>query len=301
MDADNQLPTASAHAQEDAADLQLSVQLKLGRCLIRLQHYERLLKTVIVHQEVAGSTAEQLEAHRTGRMQDVATKTLGHLVGQLTSTYITTEGMPSKDDAEPASVSLTSVFIRTTHRMEMSPEDYATTERRLRELVELRNELVHHLLERFDLSTLDGCRAASVFLDESYERVDEELARLRGWSETSDQARAHVAAILSSDDFQRVFAETMQSGHGQTLRGSAVVQLLQAAAIGHSTDGWANLAMAVASISSSAPEETPARYGCSSWRQLLDQSRQFEIRRASGVGPLIDRTWFRPRTRTVRE
>jgi hypothetical protein len=296
MDSERQPPTDAAPAHGAAAELQRSVQRKLGRCLIRLQQYERLLKTVIAHREVAGSTAEKVEAHRTGRMQDSATKTLGHLVGQLTSKYIAAEGTPADGDDEPDELSMTGVFIRTTHRIEMSPEDYATTERRLRELVDLRNELVHHFIERFDLWALDGGQAASEFLDASYARIDEDFIRLRGWADTADQARVLLAGFLASDEFQRVLVEDFQSGHGLPLPAGSVVELLRSAAITQATDGWANLEAAVATITTSAPDESPAKYGCSNWRHLLHASGQFEIRRIAGTGALLPRTLFRVRT-----
>jgi hypothetical protein len=53
----------------------------------------------------------------------------------------------------------------------MSPELHAQTKAGLAELVDLRNDLVHHLIENFDISDENGCRAASSHLDSCYEPV----------------------------------------------------------------------------------------------------------------------------------
>lgn len=44
-------------------------------------------------------------------------------------------------------------------------------------------------------------------------------------------------------------------------------------------DGWTVLNAAIAWQRQHAPEQTPKRYGCSSWRQVLHESGQFEVRK----------------------
>ena len=48
----------------------------------------------------------------------------------------------------------------------MSPERYAQTTAGLADLVAIRNDLVPHLIERFDISDENGCRAASSHLED---------------------------------------------------------------------------------------------------------------------------------------
>ena len=80
-------------ATTDIGDLQApqwEVQRLLGRCLLRIQQYERLMKAIVAHHDLSGPAAA-LEAIRAARMQDVATKTLGTLVGQLFGSYVVTD------------------------------------------------------------------------------------------------------------------------------------------------------------------------------------------------------------------
>nr|MBP7780280.1 hypothetical protein [Burkholderiaceae bacterium] len=68
------------------AALQREVQRKLGRCLIRIQQYEMLLKEMVAKREVSGFLGST-SAQRVESSSDAATKTLGQLVGELTGKY----------------------------------------------------------------------------------------------------------------------------------------------------------------------------------------------------------------------
>ncbi|BEP46225.1 hypothetical protein GmRootV15_68140 (plasmid) [Variovorax sp. V15] len=72
---------------EPVASLQREVQRKLGRCLLRLQQYERLVKALAVDFEIAGPS-DELEDIRCRRGEAVAKLTLGQLIKQLTGIYL---------------------------------------------------------------------------------------------------------------------------------------------------------------------------------------------------------------------
>ena len=55
---------------------QLDVQRWLGRCMLRLQQYERLMKTLLAHHELAGPV-DTLEAQQAANVEMVSDKTLG--------------------------------------------------------------------------------------------------------------------------------------------------------------------------------------------------------------------------------
>lgn len=59
---------------ESATELperQHEIQRLLGRCLLRLQQYERLLKAMVAHQQLAGPVAEleRIRAKRIAALQ----------------------------------------------------------------------------------------------------------------------------------------------------------------------------------------------------------------------------------------
>ena len=133
--------------------LQQDVQRLLGRCLLRLQQYERLMKAIVAHHEISGP-AHSLEAIRAARIEDAATKTLGTLVGQLFGSYVVTDGNggEERDDDLPGDV----ISFRTRVQLSLSAQDYANTQADLKDLVSLRNTLVHHFIDQHDLWTVDG-------------------------------------------------------------------------------------------------------------------------------------------------
>lgn len=136
--------------------LQRDVQRMLGRCLLRLQQYEKLMKAIVAHHEVT-VLGSRLDSNQAERIADVANKTLGTLVGALFGTYVTTDA--AMDVFAPETpVENTSMNMKV--RLHLSPEDYDRTKNDLRELVLLRNDLVHHFIDQHDLSSMDGCRGA---------------------------------------------------------------------------------------------------------------------------------------------
>jgi hypothetical protein len=176
--------------------LQQDVQRLLGRCLLRLQQYERLMKAIVAHHEISGP-AHSLEAIRAARIEDAATKTLGTLVGQLFGSYVVTDGNGGKerDNDLPGDV----ISFRTRVQLSLSAQDYANTQADLKDLVSLRNTLVHHFIDQHDLWTVDGCRVAQDELGSAYTRIDQHFEQLRGWAEHMDQARRLAAEFVQSE------------------------------------------------------------------------------------------------------
>ena len=153
------------------AELQRAAQHELGGCMLRLQQYERLLKAMVANTDLAGEPA-QLQAVRDARVASVHKTTLGGLVGLFTGGTLRVEDesapVHETDDKSPGD----RVWFSFQQRMAMSAEQHEAIIAELKELVDLRNELVHHLLDRFDLGRLDGCEAAMAYLDDSRATTD---------------------------------------------------------------------------------------------------------------------------------
>ena len=136
---------------EQFVALQHLVQRKLGRCLIRLQQYERLLKALVAEHDVSGP-AHQLIDIRDSRMEALSKKTLGHVVGAVTENLLTPDSIASDEDGDNDHSAEEDAFVfRTRFRVELSAKRHEETVTALRALVDLRNELVHHFLEKHDI------------------------------------------------------------------------------------------------------------------------------------------------------
>ncbi len=74
----------------------------------------------------------------------------------------------------------------------------------------------------------------------------------------------------------------------------SAVDLLRQAEARVAQDGWTLLEDAVAIIRTAAPDQSPERYGCSSWRQVLHETRPiFTVRRERGDHLTPGKTWYR--------
>jgi OST-HTH/LOTUS domain len=185
--------------------LQREVQRQLGRCLIRLQQYEHLLKRLVAHREVRGSAQDlegRLQTLLEERRQEFARDTLGQLAETLFQSFLVGKNHERDESADEAAAlaSDTPHFVfRST--IQMADEQLETARADVRALVKLRNNLVHHFIEQFELWTQSGCVAAQTHLGDAIE-----------W---------------------------LRQHH---------------------------------------PDRSPRRYGCSTWRQLLHESGQFQVR-----------------------
>jgi hypothetical protein len=277
------MDAAASPAPDSArlAELQLAAQLKLGGCLLRLQQCERLLKAMVANTDLAGEPA-QLQALRDARVASVHKTTLGGLVSLLTGGYLSAEEesapeQETDDDKAPTD----RLRFSFQQRMAMSAERLEAITAELKELVELRNELVHHLLERFDLGQLNRCEAAVAYLDDSRATIDRHYQTQRTWAEHMDNARALAASFMNSAAFKGMLIDSIAPDGEVNWPASGIVSSRREAeqALAPSGDHahWTELSAAIAWIAKQHPDQTPKRYGCSSWRQVLHESREFEV------------------------
>lgn len=94
---------------EEAPELQREVQRLLGRCMLRLQQCEAVIKAVVVHYEFSGP-ASNLAAILEAKSDAMKKVSLGTAVGKLVGTYLVPEGqeLPSDDGARMTSCGLAS-------------------------------------------------------------------------------------------------------------------------------------------------------------------------------------------------
>lgn len=256
--------------------LQHEVQRLLGRCLLRLQQYERLIKAVVAHHEISGPP-HALEVVRAARVADTSRKTLGTLVGDLLGSCVVTDDIGTSAEAA-ASPSQDEIWVSTHMSVNLSETDFARTERDLKEFVRLRNNLVHHFIDQHDLWSLDGCRDARDALVAAYTRIDQHIEELRVWAEDLKQCRRLAAVFLQSDVCHDWIVNGIAPDSTVSSPAAGIVSALREAAREVAVDGWASVVEAGRWIAERHPEQVPAKYGCRSWRQVVHEARIFELR-----------------------
>lgn len=270
--------------------MQRDVQRLMGRCLLRLQQYERLMKAMLAHHELGGPI-DQLDAQRAARVEKFSAKSLGTLVKALFESYVVVEGT-EKPVLDDANVPTDRISMSFQFRMEMTEERRAEVKAAIDDLVLMRNELVHHLIERFDVWTDQGCVSAVEHLNQSYERIDRHFEELRQWAESMDDARVHVASFAQSEVFLDLVLNGIAPDGTFDWPDTGIVRVLREAAKARATEGWARLDDAVAWMVEHHPEQVPQKYGCTSWPQVLSESKSFRLEyRRTGDGRRI--AWYR--------
>jgi hypothetical protein len=287
--------TGTSADQDPRPELQREVQRLLGRCLLRIQQYEVLLKAMLAHHEVAGPV-DTLDAQRTARADKLSDKSLGTLVKALFKTYVVPQGFEREilpEDKTPTD----RVAVAFSFRMEMPPEHRCRTKAALEELVDLRNQVVHHLIERFDLRTEEGCVDAARHLEESCRRIDHHFLELAEWAKTMDEARTRAAEFAQSPEFRDILVNGVAPDGNFEWQHTGIVRVLRECTKELTASGWTRLDLARAWIADRHPEQVPEKYGCRTWPQVLSESRQFDLEyRAESSGRKV--AWFRERIRT---
>jgi|APLow6443716910_1056828.scaffolds.fasta_scaffold24070_2 hypothetical protein len=276
----------AAENEPPFAAKQREVQRKLGRCLIHLQQFEGLAKALWVDTEHEGYAGEFLVS-QSKRKEHISDKTLGLVVKRLADSFLAPDlGRPEEEppnDDHPEMDS-TRAHFRFKRKISMSGEDYSRTTSELNALVDMRNTLVHHFIERFDLWSEQGCHDAQAHLDDCYQRIDALYSTISLWAESHQKAGEVFSAFLQSEEGRKAFFDILPPENGIDWSSAPVVTALQAAQEELSCDGWTSLDDAVRWLSLKYPDEKPKKYGCSSWRHLLSKSKLYEIQKVTAEG-----------------
>jgi hypothetical protein len=145
-------------------------------------------------------------------------------------------------------------------------------------LVVLRNNLVHHFIDQHDLWSLDGCRGAQDALIAAYNSIDQHLEKLQEWAEVLQKARRQAAELFQSDGVHEFIVNGIAPDGTVYWPSAGIVYALREAAGELAVDGWTSVEEASRRIAEREPEQLPAKYGCSSWQQVVHESRIFELR-----------------------
>ena len=160
----------------------------------------------------AEGTVEQLELALKKTASDVNGKSLGNLLNDYFFTgYLVNAGTMSTNPSsteeaelsapEAAAVAAGIPYFKYRFQMQMEPDELERKKAALIKFRNLRNELVHHLLDKFNLGETASCQAALAYLDESYEAIDEHFIRLKGWASSMNTALETQIAFMQSNAY----------------------------------------------------------------------------------------------------
>jgi hypothetical protein len=274
------------------AVLQAEVEHELGRCILHLQQYEQLMKRIVTQHELSGpADLMTLKGIQAEKAETFADKTLGQVVKALTGSFLSSKSLESAqqklEEDQPGG------YICMRHSAIYADERYDQEVKELAELVDLRNELVHHFVERFDILSEAGCLAAITYLQDCYMQINAHCIKLFERAKGLDNARALMASFMSSAEAEDLLVRGMSNGQVVIWAFTPIVELLRDAERACSRDGWTLLETAKKLINTRDPEQTPKKYGCCSWRQVIHESKEFDVRKEKSDEAAGVRIWYR--------
>lgn len=262
------------------------IEQLVGRCVLQLQRYELATKAILTAHDVSGhmgspgtGTAPQSSAFKG--------KTLGTLVRQMRDSFLIDSSNPPPDDPledDPA--------FRFRMQIGFSADDIRQIEGGLKELVAVRNDLVHHFLETNDVRDVTGCQKATSALAATSRLIKARCDELRQWAEDIAQMRQKMAEHLAADEIQRWLLEGIIPWQH-----TMIVQALQAAAAELAIDGWTPVTAARTWVIARHPDEAPPHYNCRTWPELLHKSGLFDVRYREVAGKRS--RWFREKAQGI--
>lgn len=270
-------------AQSDLNDLKEQIALEYGRCLLQLQQFELMLKAALPTMKVSGFSDElvgNIERYR----QFLVGKTLGHLVGQW-SQRIMLGDEQEIDDA---------LHNRAYISISVGLEDGEWMREKLKQLVELRNELVHHFLSRFTLNSEASCQEAISYLSTAASTIKSNRDTIQSLLIAFEESKKRLLEFINSPVGESLYLYGIIPGEPvENWENTTIIQQLKFEEDSLAKNGWVQLNEAIYSIGQRWPDLSPKLYGCSSWREVIHCSQLFEVdKRLSPTGGV---TWYRTR------
>lgn len=143
--------------------------------------------------------------------------------------------------------------------------------------MQLRNDLVHPLIERFDVWTDQGCASAVEHLQCSYDRIDGYVHEVRQWVEQMHETRLAAASFAPGAAFEDFVLNDVAPGGVVDRPHAGIVPAVREAVKPHSAGGWSYLEDARAWMGRHRPEQLPERYGFMAWPRVLSESLPFRL------------------------
>jgi hypothetical protein len=240
---------------------------KIGRNVVLFQELENILKFLASAQHPSMPLSVAMRT-RESRAASIRVKTLGQVAGQVVDELF------SSPDTSSAPDEITEPWLTFSYRIEGDPVELEKNRKALESLIDERNELVHHLLSRWDPRDAESCRALSAELDEQRLRIIAEIERYRAFANTVREMARELQEFIDSDDGKRHFdIMFLQSSR-------LAMSLVQIAKTPARTDGWTLLSVAGAELSRLIPDEfarLKREHGEGSLHRLLTAIDLFEI------------------------
>jgi hypothetical protein len=253
---------------DDLEKAKNEVLRKIGRNMLLFQQVEHMLKYLIANAQFSGGIGA-IKANKEQRAGSVKKQTMGVLAGQYLD-----EIHLGRDENNDNREELKGAYMSFSFKVECDSAYYESRKQAMASIVDDRNDLIHHLLPKFDPLSIESCMEVDRYLDQQREKLLPELDLLRNKVESLQEGMKNIAEFLTSKEGKEFFISSFP-------RKSPVVSLLEDIATQKArTDGWVPLSIAGQIIKQHAPDEISAlheKYGSKTMKALVLATELFEL------------------------
>ena len=256
-------------------NLKKEIQQKIGRNVILFQQMEHMLKGLAIYGKISGYASELQTSHEH-RIATIHKKTMGQVVGQFLENSYSASNEITNEPEE-----LKEGWCSFSFTIGCDDSFYEERKNGLASLVIERNNLIHHLLPKWNLISSDSGTEIKQYLDQQREKILPELELLNIQIKGIEEARKNLEIFLASGEFEKF----MKLSH---LRESELVAwFIKIAKQSARPDGWVVLSKAAHIIRQEVLEEVvdlEERYGHRKLKGILLATEYFDI-----TGELTDK------------
>jgi hypothetical protein len=241
---------------------------KIGRNLLNFQKIELMLKHLITNGRMSGYISE-FKANQEQRSAAVHKQTMGELVGQFVENTLL-----DNQESSQIPLDLKEPYFSFSFNVNANADFYNSKRQALKSLVDDRNDLIHHLLPRFNANSIENCLEIEQYLDQQRERLIPEYEHLKSLIESLKEGKKAHADYLSSEEGIKQFELSF-------LQQSPLVALLLNIATQQArADGWTLLSVAGHQIRLILPEDIGQlknNWGYKTLKEFMLASELFDL------------------------
>ncbi len=237
------------------------------------QRMEQLLKFLLANSSLEGY-GKELESKKAQRASIISTMTMGQLSNEyFNSIFDTSENEPPPHE-DPSQA-----YLSFKYSVQRSEEDIDAEKQYFAELVKERNELVHHLLPKYDPTSLQSIEELSESLEKQRERFLQALKNLTTLCEARQKAFKQLSDFFQSDEGRKYIVERILPGETRLEK-----LLRDAASFSIREDGWSSLSLAGQFLKNQPEDiiekvcEEQALSKLPALKMLIEQSPIFELK-----------------------
>lgn len=248
----------------DLTKMRDEVFRKIGRNSLNFQKIEHLLKLLIANGQVSGHMSETKEILER-QAAAVHKQTMGNLVGKFIDDTLLSHEESSQTTFEPKEP-----YFSISFNVNADTDFYESKKQALKSLVDDRNDLIHHLLLRFNPESIESCLETEHYLDQQREKLIPEYDFLKSLIEG---LKSHADFLNSEEGIKQIELSFLQQ--------SPLVSLLLNISIQQPrSDGWTLLDNADRQLRLTLPEvmgRLKSSYGYKTVKELIQASELFDV------------------------